>query len=144
MQKIINGAFGVALRSDGKVLLTQRNQPESPEAHLKWQFPGGGQEFGEELHETLKRELYEELGIKSFRILDQRPVCAISIWNPGEDAVQVNLFNFLIDIGQNVPIIGDEETADFKWYTIEEATKLDTLPKVQEVLKKAVSIYRSL
>lgn len=54
-------AAGLVFR-DGKLLITQRY----PEAHLGglWEFPGGKREPDESFTDCLKRELFEELGIK--------------------------------------------------------------------------------
>lgn len=46
---------------DGKLLICQRTKTQ-PMA-LKWEFPGGKVEPGEEAEAALKRELNEELGI---------------------------------------------------------------------------------
>ena len=48
---------------DGKVLICQRT-PHQPMA-LKWEFPGGKIEPGEQPKAALKRELEEELGINA-------------------------------------------------------------------------------
>jgi 8-oxo-dGTP diphosphatase len=48
---------------DGKVLICQRTQHQ-PMA-LKWEFPGGKIEPGEQPKAALERELEEELGIKA-------------------------------------------------------------------------------
>ena len=48
---------------DGKVLICQRTQHQ-PMA-LKWEFPGGKIEPGEQPKAALKRELEEELGINA-------------------------------------------------------------------------------
>ncbi len=141
MPKIVNGVFGLAFDTNGNVLLTQRNDPDEPKAHLKWQIPGGGQEFGEHPEETLKRELNEELGLTDFTLLNPRPFVSFSIWGKGESAVHVNLFTYIISIGTQTPHIGDEETADWKWYTIQETLALDTLSNVKETVLQAHKIY---
>ncbi len=49
--------------NDGKYLIAQR-LPTCKNAPLKWEFPGGKIEFGEEPRDCLKREIKEELGIE--------------------------------------------------------------------------------
>ena len=46
---------------DGKVLVCQRTRHQS--MPLKWEFPGGKIEDGEQPRDALRRELEEELGI---------------------------------------------------------------------------------
>lgn len=46
---------------DGKVLICQRTKYQP--MPLKWEFPGGKIETGEQPHDALRRELDEELGI---------------------------------------------------------------------------------
>jgi 8-oxo-dGTP diphosphatase len=49
------------LERDGRILICQR---KADQAHpLKWEFPGGKLEAGEEPEAALQRELNEELGI---------------------------------------------------------------------------------
>jgi 8-oxo-dGTP diphosphatase len=51
---------GVIIR-DGTILICQRTRHQS--MPLKWEFPGGKIEFGEQPRDALRRELEEELGI---------------------------------------------------------------------------------
>lgn len=53
-------AAGILLKN-GLVLICQRHR--SDPYGLQWEFPGGKAEPGEELRETLRRELTEELAI---------------------------------------------------------------------------------
>jgi 8-oxo-dGTP diphosphatase len=50
---------GLCVR-DGKVLLIK----ESSELSGKWEMPGGGLDFGEDIREGFKREIEEEMGLK--------------------------------------------------------------------------------
>jgi 8-oxo-dGTP diphosphatase len=59
MRQVVAAIF--VRESDGKVLICQRKK-DQPLA-LKWEFPGGKIEPGEEPAAALKRELHEELGI---------------------------------------------------------------------------------
>ena len=56
-QMIITAAI---IEEDGKYLITQR--PAGGHLPLKWEFPGGRVEFGENPKDSLKREIKEELG----------------------------------------------------------------------------------
>ena len=67
-QKIVEGAVGVLIREDGRVLLGSR--PEGKPYAGYWEFPGGKLEEGETVHQALVRELREELEI---RVADSYP-----------------------------------------------------------------------
>lgn len=60
--RIVHVAVGVIVASDKKILIAKR----ADKAHQGglWEFPGGKVEPGENLHQALERELYEELAIK--------------------------------------------------------------------------------
>ena len=55
-------AAGVIFREDGKFLITRR--PLDGLLGGLWEFPGGKQEKGETLPETLKREIMEEVAVE--------------------------------------------------------------------------------
>lgn len=57
---MIRVAVGI-LEQDGRMLVCQRKKGARYE--MKWEFPGGKVEDGEDLKATLKRELSEELNI---------------------------------------------------------------------------------
>jgi 8-oxo-dGTP diphosphatase len=50
------------IENKGKFLITQR--PEDSHNGLRWEFPGGKLDFGEDPRACLEREIDEELGIK--------------------------------------------------------------------------------
>lgn len=59
---LINVAVAVIERDDGRILLAER--PYGKESAGFWEFPGGKFESGESAEQAVKRELYEELGIR--------------------------------------------------------------------------------
>ena len=54
---------------DGKVLMCARADQED----LQWQFPQGGIENGEDIVAAAERELHEETGISSVRLIGIMP-----------------------------------------------------------------------
>jgi 8-oxo-dGTP diphosphatase len=58
----VDVAVGVLIATDGRFLLTSR--PEGKVFAGYWEFPGGKLEAGETVAQALKRELFEELGIR--------------------------------------------------------------------------------
>lgn len=57
----VDVAVGVLIDAQGQFLLTTR--PPGKAYASYWEFPGGKVEAGESIHEALRRELQEELGI---------------------------------------------------------------------------------
>jgi 8-oxo-dGTP diphosphatase len=51
------------IERDGKLLICQRTRHQT--MPLKWEFPGGKIEEGEQPRDALRRELEEELGIRA-------------------------------------------------------------------------------
>ncbi len=54
-------AVGVLVRADGRFLLTSRPPGKAYAGY--WEFPGGKIEAGESVHDALRRELQDEIGI---------------------------------------------------------------------------------
>lgn len=81
--KKLHVAVGVITNAQGQVLLARR--PEHLAEGGLWEFPGGKREQGENIEQTLRRELWEELGI----IVQQaRPL------------ISINENNILLDVWQ--------------------------------------------
>jgi hypothetical protein len=61
------GVYGISTKRDKILLITQQNGPYKG----KYDFPGGGIEFGETIEEALRREFHEEvcMGFTSMKLL---------------------------------------------------------------------------
>ncbi len=131
----IIAVFGVIRNAEGKFLMQKRNQPKTSEVHDKWEFPGGGIDFGESAKETLIRECKEEIGctVVPERLL---PLIEQNMWrHTDRPSVQVFLLCYLCTISEGEPYPADEEVSEVRWCTKEEAMLLDTLPAVKPFLE---------
>jgi 8-oxo-dGTP diphosphatase len=72
---------------DGKILICQRTRHQT--MPLKWEFPGGKIEEGEQPRDALRRELEEELGIDA-KIGEE--VARLRHEYPGGGAVELRFF----------------------------------------------------
>lgn len=132
----IDCAVAIIFNDEGKILLTQRNDPQNPFAHMKWQFPGGGVENGESPSEAALREILEETGL----IIELLSDMAIRYDHPEDNGKYlIKLFGFPAKfIGGELDLTKDVETHDAKWFTYEEIPFADSLPFTKELVDDAV------
>lgn len=139
MSKIfINGVLGLAINKKNQVFLTQRNEPDDPKFHQKWNIPGGGIEWGEKPEETLVREFKEELNILP-SIISPHPITITSI----QGGAHVLLLCYVISIDDQVidtSVDPQHETLSYGWFNLEEIAKLDLLDGVIETINSAFAI----
>lgn len=131
MKKQITAVFGLPVNKEKQFLLTQRNEPKDPRTHHKWQIAGGGVEFGEQPEETLIRELQEEIEVTP-TLLYPYPLVKTAIHNYPTRQFHITLICYLVTIGDQIPTVENEETADARWFTLPEVQTLDTLDQVKE------------
>lgn len=132
-QKQITIVVGVIVNQNGEILLAQRNQPENPEIHDKWEFPGGGIDFGESPEQALIREVGEETGyqIKIIRLL---PKIYTSIWKSLSGKTQVIILPYQCEVSGGSLGSQDPEIGDLKFIKLTEINYLDCLPKMKEII----------
>jgi len=123
-------AIGIVQKGN-RYLLTKRIQQDSEDQgfHDKWQFPGGGLEFGESPEQTVIRELKEELGVEvtTTRFLPPISVIHYGWW-------QGILLTYICDLkNPNASITLNEEASEFRWCTVEEIKQLDAMPSLYEL-----------
>ncbi len=103
---------------DGKILICQRTRHQT--MPLKWEFPGGKIEPGEQREEALHRELDEELGIGAMI----GPKVATIRHTYGSGAA-VELHFFVVEKFQGE--IQNRIFRDVRWVSREELPKFDFL-----------------
>jgi len=119
-KKQITIVMGVVLNNN-RVLMTQRFEEECPDAHLKWELPGGKIKFGEEPNITIEREIYEETGVK-VKAQALIPIVRTCIWN------------YKIGISQEKK---DHHVEKFEWVRISDLHKKDILPGDEDFINEA-------
>jgi len=75
------------IQKDGKLLVCQRTRHQT--MPLKWEFPGGKIEDGEQPRDALRRELEEEIGIQA-RIGDE--IARVRHEYPNRSMVELRFF----------------------------------------------------
>jgi len=123
---------------DRKMFFTLRRDTR-PAFNNKWEFPGGGVENGEDVTASLIREVKEETGftIEPLELLQ-------NIWTKTEHKYnyQVFLVIYVCKIKSGKIKIADNETADYGWFTMKEALKLDFLPLNKEIIQQSKNILK--
>ena len=116
------------IHKDNKILITQRKK----EQHngLRWEFPGGKLDFGEDLRSCLEREIKEELGIK---IKANKIISYSSHVYGGEKHIVLIAFACDFISGK----IEKKEINNFAWISLKEAKDYDIteadLPFIEEL-----------
>lgn len=131
--------MGVILFRGPTVLLIRRGTP--PRAG-EWSLPGGGQELGETVEETARRELAEETGLAPdgpFHLVDV--VDAIVRDEAGRVRFHYTLVDFAAHAGPGEPVAGGD-CAAVAWTPL---AALETLPlweRTRGVITKAATMLR--
>ena len=112
---------------DGKLLVCQRTRHQT--MPLKWEFPGGKIEDGEQPRDALRRELEEELGIDA-RIGDE--VERIVHEYPNGTSVELRFFAVREYAGE----LENRIFKDMRWAERQELTSFDFLEADLTLVRK--------
>jgi mutator protein MutT len=132
-QRQIFVAVALILNEAGEILLGKRNQPELPEIHGKWEFPGGGIDFGETPEQAVIREAKEETGL-DVEIIRLLPKIYTNFWEREDKAEQVIILAYECkavggSLGSN-----DKEINGLKFIKREDIDYENSLPKTKEII----------
>ena len=115
---------------DKKILCVQRGENRLDYISKKWEFPGGKVEPGEELEQTIKREILEELNL-SITVKD----FLIQVNHHYPD-FKLKMDTFICEIQMSDPVL--TEHLDYKWLDRNELLSLDwaaaDIPIVEKLL----------
>jgi len=123
---IILAASGVAVDRLGRVLLVQRGH--EPAKGL-WSLPGGSLEPGENLPDTVRREMAEETGLE---VEVGEKVWQVTVPLATGRFYEVHAFAVAVVGGVLTP--GDD-AADAKWCGLADAGSLDLTPRLLDFLE---------
>ncbi len=122
------------------VLLIQKG-PEDIYNPLRWETPGGRLQAGESLDEQLRREVFEEVGLK----VDVGVPLAIWSWQLGSepsDTVVGVLRMCTLTAGD--PTASNQDATDFicrwTWVPLEEVSKYDLMPSAREATLESIRV----
>ena len=118
---------------NSRVLICQRKR--GAEFPLKWEFPGGKVEPGEDLEGALRRELAEELGI---RAIIGREIWRTTYQYPGKPEPFLIVFS-LADAGAQNIRMQSESFEQISWVSPAELNGYGFLPANAELIAKLVS-----
>ena len=131
------GVYGVCFQ-DGKLLCIEKTR--GPYQHC-FDLPGGSQEIGEGLTETLKREVLEETGYTLIRYSNSR-IYDVMVQEEGQDFAVHHIMAFydiVLDLEgtqKSLPqevLDGSNDSAKAIWLPIEQITEENASPLVLKV-----------
>ena len=138
-QAVVPCAF---ILHEGKLLMSLRNDPHQPQFHNKWEFPGGGVDPGETLHENVVREVEEEVGLKVevVRLLQHIQV-ELMEKQYTQTSYQVFLVPYVCKVvgGELKP--SDEEVIEARWFELDDVLNHDLIGTNAQMYR---SVYNEL
>jgi len=114
-----------------KFLIIKRGET-APSNPNKWDLPGGDVDYGENLYESIKREIREEVGLE---VKDLKPYEVHSRIIPETEYYWVTIAYKTETDDSNIKL--SYEHSDFKWVNLKEFNQLDSVEKIKKFVEKA-------
>ena len=121
------GVYGVAVHRE-QLLLTQLSSRDRDAG--RWTLPGGGMEFGESPHETLRREFHEETGLTP----EIGGVLDVVSWLPRPDLHVIQMIFQVEARGEPRVIEVGGSTVDAGWFPTRVVPSMPTVSLVDHVI----------
>lgn len=122
---------------DKKMLMVKRSLNDTAFPG-DWELPGGGLEFGEDIQESLVREVLEECGLGVL----VGPPLGVHLFDLQENdkEVQVTEITYFCEIkDNNQQVVLSHEHSDYRWLTKEETKNLELSEYMKKVVEDALS-----
>lgn len=121
------GIKAIIRNKKGQILLLENNPKNGSGLNPPhWDLPGGRLKKGDNIKNTLERELKEEIGVKNVNIIKFLDASVSNFKMPhGKQTVGLVLFTYLCTIKNLEDIkLTDDEHIQFQWVSPKEAAKL--------------------
>lgn len=126
--------LGIVENKNGEILISQRFEPILPEVHLKWDLPGGKNEFGESLEETIVREIKEETGL-AVEIVRLIPKTLSKVWEYNDHKQHTILVCYHCKLLDGKMHLNDKKINDLKWITKKQIENFEFMPTSLEFIQ---------
>lgn len=123
--KTFIGVHAFFLNEKGETLILQRAKTNSYKP-LKWDIPGGKMQSGEDVETALKREVFEETGLKIISAGKPLSVYVNREQLPAREDVQI-VFECIIENTDESVQIHLSEHCGYKWITPEQLSSVDCM-----------------
>ena len=118
-----------------KVLMILRNDPQRPEYHRKWEFPGGTVETSEQCESNVVRETKEETGL-DVQVEKLMQHIAVETTKRPTFQYQVFLIPYICSVTGGALDNSNEEAIELKWFDIDEVLDHDLVGENARLYKK--------
>ncbi|MHC1716332.1 MAG: NUDIX hydrolase [Candidatus Dojkabacteria bacterium] len=130
--------------SDGKLLMGKKNPDKGGVYSDCWHIPGGGIDDGEAMRDALRREIYEEVGIKitSAKLVDNlgKGVSEKVQKDAGEKVMcrmKFNVFKVQLDsISKKTLVTLNDDLVEFKWFKTDDLSNIKLTPPSIELFRR--------
>jgi ADP-ribose pyrophosphatase YjhB (NUDIX family) len=117
---------GILIRGNRLLLIAHKKNNE-----VYWLLPGGGVDYGESLHEALRREFEEELNVA----IDVKDLVLVSdSIDPSGKRHVVNICFLCNYLGGDFVLGEDKRLHDFKFFSTEELSDITIFPPINNEL----------